>query len=74
MSRLPAPSALATRIDFVAIGALMFSLFLVTCGATLAKRLFPVVGSEGATALHLFVGAIALAAIFRPWRLDLKAG
>ena len=74
MSTLAAPQPVAARVDFIALGALSLSLLSVTCGATLAKRLFPLVGPEGATTLRLIVGAIALSVVFRPWRLDLKAG
>jgi inner membrane transporter RhtA len=74
MSVSAAPRPVSARIDLVAMGALSLSLFSVTFGATLAKRLFPLVGPEGATTLRLLVAAIILSAVFRPWRLDLKAG
>jgi len=74
MSSLAAQRSPSARVDLVAVGALSLSLLSVTCGATLAKRLFPLVGPEGATALRLIVGAIVLSVIFRPWRMDWRAG
>ena len=74
MTSLAAPRPVSARVDLVAIGALSLSLLSVTFGATLAKRLFPLVGPEGATALRLMVAAILLSIVFKPWRLDLKAG
>jgi inner membrane transporter RhtA len=74
MSILSARQVPGARADIVAVGALILSLFSVTCGATLAKQLFPLVGPEGATSLRLIVGAAVLSVIFRPWRMDIRSG
>ncbi|MBN8813398.1 MULTISPECIES: EamA family transporter [Sphingomonas] len=74
MSSLAAPRSLSPRLDAVGLGALFLSMLSVTIGATFAKQLFPLVGSEGATALRLIVGAAILSAIFRPWRLRFDTG
>jgi inner membrane transporter RhtA len=40
----------------------------VQFGAAFAKRLFPVVGAEGATAMRVSLAAVMLVALMRPWR------
>jgi inner membrane transporter RhtA len=57
-----------------AIGVLFLALLSLTAGAAIAKQLFPAVGAEGATSLRLIFGSLVLAALMRPWRLDLRRG
>jgi len=49
--------------------ALVLAMISFTLGASMAKRLYPLVGAEGATSLRLVIGAMFLTVIFRPWRL-----
>lgn len=64
----------SSRVDVPALGALFLSLVSVTCGASFAKGLFPMIGSEGATAVRLIVGAVVLSVVLRPWRIKARAG
>jgi len=52
----------------VPVGAVALSMISIQMGATVAKRLFPLVGAEGATALRLTLAALTMAVVFRPWR------
>jgi inner membrane transporter RhtA len=58
-----APSAILPVLAQVA------AMICFIMGASLAKRLYPLVGAEGATALRLLAGAVFLSVIFKPWRL-----
>jgi inner membrane transporter RhtA len=53
----------------VPIAALMVAMACFQLGATLAKRLFPVVGAGGTAALRLAIAAIILLAVWRPWHM-----
>lgn len=53
---------------------LLVSMISIQSGASLAKHLFPSVGAAGATTLRLVIGAILLAAAFRPWCMRIGPG
>ncbi len=59
---------LASSRLVVPVGAVALSMISIQMGATVAKRLFPLVGAEGATALRLTLAALTMAVVFRPWR------
>ncbi len=63
-----APATTPALTPFLALVGAMLSTYL---GAAIAKHLFPVVGSQGVTALRVGLAACLLLAWFRPWRTPL---
>lgn len=63
--------ARAVLVPGLAVLAAMLS---VNFGAAFAKQLFPVVGSEGVTALRVGLAACMLLALSRPWRTRVARG
>jgi inner membrane transporter RhtA len=51
-----------------AIIAVLISIGSVQLGATLSKHLFPLIGSEGTTALRQLFATLSLLIVFQPWR------
>ncbi|ARC55025.1 threonine transporter RhtB [Candidatus Riesia sp. GBBU] len=47
---------------------LLFAMISIQSGAFLAKKLFPIIGTFGVTALRLFLATITLLAMFKPWQ------
>lgn len=54
-----------------ALGALLAAMVSTYVGAAIAKHLFPVVGSQGVTALRVGLAACMLLAWCKPWRTPL---
>lgn len=48
--------------------AILASMVSVNAGAAWAKHLFPLVGSQGVTAVRVGLAAVIMLAIVRPWR------
>jgi len=64
---MPAPSR-KTAV-WLPIVVLLIAMSSIQSGASLAKSLFPLVGTPGVTALRLALGTLILVVIFKPWRL-----
>ena len=60
---LQAPSTITTVV------LLVVAMVSIQAGAAVAKQMFPLVGSTGATALRLLFAALVLGATLRPWRV-----
>lgn len=58
---------------FYSVFLVIIAMFSVQAGGSIAKMLFPLVGSEGATSLRMTIGAIALAIVLKPWRLSVAS-
>ncbi|MGE3335679.1 MAG: EamA family transporter [Rhodospirillaceae bacterium] len=52
----------------VPLAGLIVAMLSLQIGASIAKTLFPSIGSEGATTLRLVLSAALLTAVLRPWR------
>lgn len=57
-----------------AVAVFMLAVITVQMGAVFAKKLFELVGAEGATSLRLGFAALILLVVFKPWRIDFKKG
>ncbi len=52
----------------LSVSTLLVAILSIQAGAAAAKGLFPVLGAVGATTLRIFLAAIILLSIWRPWR------
>jgi inner membrane transporter RhtA len=64
---------LKTDTVAVPIAVLIVAMVCFQAGAVLAKGLFPVLGASGTAALRLALSALMLLAVWRPWRMRMKA-
>ena len=55
------------------VAVLIVAMVCFQIGAALAKQLFPIVGASGTTALRLGLASLMLLAVWRPWRVRLRA-
>ena len=59
----------STRI--VPIAMMVIAMVSVQSGAAFAKRLFPLVGAQGATTLRLVMATLIMVAVWRPWKASI---
>lgn len=67
----PEPAATSARTAAGTLGpslAILASMVSVNAGAAWAKHLFPLVGSQGVTAVRVGLAALVMLAVVRPWR------
>lgn len=57
-----------------AVAVFLLAVLTVQGGAVFAKKLFLLVGSEGATSMRLGFAALILLVVFRPWRINFTQG
>lgn len=57
-----------------AVAVFLLAVLTVQSGAVFAKKLFELIGAEGATSMRLGFAALILLVVFRPWRIDFKKG
>lgn len=74
MTDIPATAPPRRTTMLLPLAAIVIAMVSVQSGASYAKRLFPIVGAQGTTALRLGIAALILAAVLRPWRARLTRG
>ncbi|MCC3701053.1 threonine/homoserine exporter RhtA [Rouxiella badensis] len=68
------PAAAKAHNPLIAVAMILIAMLSLQGGAAMAKSLFPLVGSQGVTALRLGMGSIILLCYFRPWRIKMRGG
>jgi inner membrane transporter RhtA len=63
------PSSPSRHTDFAPLAAVITAMLSIALGATVAKSLFPLIGSTGTTTLRLVIASAIMAVVFRIWRL-----
>lgn len=61
-------TSLLDRRPYLAIIPIVLAMTSITSGASIAKHLFPMIGSIGTSGLRLLFASLILCAVFRPWR------